>query len=217
MPDSEAGLTGRGFRTRWVLLSGVGMAVAAAAARPLSYVVGEAVGGVLGDVPVEAAIGAVAGGGVLGGIAFAQWFLLRGRVPWAGRWPAALALAGAAAAAAGFAADEALLPGAPPPAPLAFGAAAFVLVHWFLLREQIARAGWLAAATAGAFWWLPRRPPAPLHSSGSKTRVRCSAPCSAPCTDGSPYSRSGDWRGTADSGARHLAQRHPMLTDGESD
>ena len=35
--------------------------------------------------------------------------------------------------------------------PLAFGVAAFVLVHWFLLREHVARAGWLAAATAGAF------------------------------------------------------------------
>ncbi len=149
--DLEAALTGRLFRVRWILASAVGMAVAAALARPLSYVVGEAVGGILSDIPAEAAVGAVAGGGALGGVALAQRLVLQRRVPWAGRWPAALALAGAAAAAAGFAADEALLPGAPPPVPLAFGAAAFVLVHWFLLREQIARAGWLAAATAGAF------------------------------------------------------------------
>ena len=144
-------LTDRHFRSSWILASSAGMAVAASVARPLSYLVGEAVGGVLGEVPAEAAIGAVAGSGALGGMALAQWLVLRGRVPWAGRWPVALALAGAAAAAAGFAADAALPPGAPPPVPLAFGAAAFVLVHWFLLRAQVPRAGWLAAGTAGGF------------------------------------------------------------------
>ena len=108
MAEPETGLTGRAFRIRWTLASAAGMALAAAAARPLSYVVGEAVGGVLGEVPAEAAIGAVAGGGVLGGIALAQWFLLRGRVAWAGRWPVAGALAGANAAAAGFVVVKAL-------------------------------------------------------------------------------------------------------------
>jgi len=49
--DLEAALTGRLFRVRWILASAVGMAVAAALARPLSYVVGEAVGGILSDIP----------------------------------------------------------------------------------------------------------------------------------------------------------------------
>lgn len=151
MSTANNQLTAMRLRFRWILVSAAGMATAGVVARPLSYVVGEAVGAVLGDIPAVAAIGAVAGGGALGGVALAQWFVLRRQVLWAGRWPAALALAGAAAAAAGFAADEALLPGAPPPVPLAFGVAAFVLVHWFLLREHVARAGWLAAATAGAF------------------------------------------------------------------
>ena len=78
------------------------------------------------------------GGGVLGGIALAQWLLLRQRVSWAARWPAALAAAGAAAAATGFAADEALgLAGYPePPAvPAVVGLTAFALAHWLVLRR----------------------------------------------------------------------------------
>ena len=153
LPEPD-GLTGRGFRVRWVLASAAGMAVAGAVARPLSYLVGGAAHEALGSVVGEAVVGAVAGGGVLGGIALAQWLLLRRRVSWAARWPAALAAAGAAAAAAGFAADEALgLAGYPePPAvPAAVGLTAFVLAHWLVLRRCAPRAGLLAAASAGGF------------------------------------------------------------------
>ena len=155
LPELDVTLTNRRVRVLWVLSSAAGMALAAAAARPLSYVVGEAVGGVLGEVPAEAAIGAVAGGGVLGGIAFAQWFLLRRRVSWAGRWPAANALAGANAAAAGFvvaraltlAGYEALGAGAAGVA----GLGAFLAAFWLVLRRHVPAAPWLAVASAGGF------------------------------------------------------------------
>ena len=155
MSHPEAGRAGRGFRTRWILVSAAGMAVAAAVARPLSYAVGGAVGVWLGDIPAEAAIGAVAGGGVLGGVAFAQWFLLRGRVSWAGRWPVAGALAGANAAAAGFVAlkalslagQEALGAGAA----VVAGLGGFLAAHWLVLRPRMAESGKLALATAGSF------------------------------------------------------------------
>lgn len=131
------------------------MAVAAAVARPLSYLVGEGVGSLLGEVPAEAAIGAVAGGGVLGGIALAQWLVLRRLVPWAGCWPVAGALAGASAAAAGFVALKALsLAGneaAGVVAAVVFGLGAFLAAHWLVLRSRVSRAPWLAAASAGSF------------------------------------------------------------------
>ena len=155
MPEREAALTGRGFRIRWILASAAGMAVAAAVARPLSYVAGEGVGGLLGEVPAEAAIGAVAGGGVLGGIALAQWLLLRRMVPWAGLWPVAGALAGASAAAAGFVALRALsLAGyeaAGVAAALFCGLGAFLAAHWLVLRLRASRARWLAVSSAGGF------------------------------------------------------------------
>ena len=130
------------------------MAVAAAVARPLSYLLGGAAHETFGGVVGEAVVGAVAGGGTLGGIALAQWMVLRGRVPWAARWPAALASGGAAAAATGFAADEALgLAGfsEPPVAPVALGLAAFGFAHWLVLRRRAPRAGLLTAASAGGF------------------------------------------------------------------
>ena len=155
MAGSESELTGRAYRIRWILASAAGMALAAAAARPLSYVVGGAVGGVLGEIPAEAAIGAVAGGGVLGGIALAQWFLLRGRVSWAGRWPAAGALAGANAAAAGFVAFKALSPAGQEALGAALavvaGLGAFLAAHWLVLRGRIPGAFRVAAASAGGF------------------------------------------------------------------
>ncbi len=143
-------LGGRRFVLHWIVASGVGMAVAATFARPLSYAAG-AVAGMGGPALVEAVIGLVAGGGALGGMALAQWFVLRRRVAWAARWPIALAAAGAAGAATGFVADELLLPGAPPPLPLAVGASAFVLVLWRVLRPVAARPALLALATAGSF------------------------------------------------------------------
>ena len=79
MQDFGSGMTGRGFRLRWVVASAAGMAVAGAVARPLSYLVGGAAHEALGSVVGEAVVGAVAGGGVLGGIALAQWLLLRQR------------------------------------------------------------------------------------------------------------------------------------------
>ena len=127
------------------------MATAAALARPLSYAVGAAASGVGSTALSEAVIGAVAGGGALGGMAVAHWLVLRGRVSWAGRWPGSLAAAGGTAAAVGFATSELFVPGTPPPVPLAFGIAAFVLVHWLFLRRRLPRAAWLAAATAGGF------------------------------------------------------------------
>ena len=142
------------FRLRWILASAAGMAVAGAVARPLSYLVGGAAHEALGSVIGEAVVGVVAGGGALGGIALAQWLLLRRRVAWAARWPAALAAAGAVAAASGFAADEGLgLAGFPePPAvPFAVGLAAFLLVHWLTLRGHAPGAGRLTAASAGGF------------------------------------------------------------------
>ena len=155
MSGPAGGLTGRGFRLRWVLSSAVGMALAAALARPLSYLVGGAVYDVLGEVLGEAAIGAVAGGGVLGGIALAQWPLLRGRVPWAARWPAAGAAAGAAAAAAAFAALKGLtllgFERAGVAAALLAGVAAFLGAHWLVLRRQVLRAGRIGVASAGGF------------------------------------------------------------------
>ena len=98
MLPSDAGLSGSHFRVRWVLASAAGMAVAAAVARPLSYLVGGAAHDALGPVFGEAIVGVVAGGGTLGGVALAQWPLLRRRVAWAARWPAAGAAAGAAGA-----------------------------------------------------------------------------------------------------------------------
>ena len=153
MPEAN-GLTDRGFRIRWVLASAAGMAVAAAVARPLSYLVGGAAHEAFGSVVGEAVVGTVAGGGVLGGIALAQWLLLRHQVSWAARWPVALAVAGAAAAATGFAANEALgMAGypEPPAAPAAVGLTAFVLAHWLALRQCAPRAGLLAFASAGGF------------------------------------------------------------------
>ncbi len=89
MANLEAALTDRSFGIRWILASAVGMAVAAAVARPLSYLVGSATHDALGPVFGEAIVGVVAGGGTLGGVALAQWPLLRRRVAWAARWPAA--------------------------------------------------------------------------------------------------------------------------------
>ncbi|MDE2882790.1 MAG: hypothetical protein OXP70_13095, partial [Acidobacteriota bacterium] len=85
MANLEAALADRSFRIRWILASAVGMAVAAAVARPLSYLVGGAAHDALGPVFGEAIVGVVAGGGTLGGVALAQWPLLRRRVPWAAR------------------------------------------------------------------------------------------------------------------------------------
>ena len=148
-------LTSRAFRIRWVLASAAGMAVAGAAARPLSYLVGGAAHEALGSVFGEAVVGVVAGGGTLGGVALGQWLLLRGRVAWAARWPAAGAAGGAAGAAAGFGALAGLtLLGAETlgaAAVLVFGVAAFVRAFSLVLGRGVPRAGWLAAACAGGF------------------------------------------------------------------
>lgn len=155
MPDPEAGLTDRASRIRWVLASAAGMAVAAAIARPLSYLVGGMAHEAMGPVFGEAVVGVVAGGGTLGGVAIAQWLVLRGRVAWAARWPAAGAAGGAAGAAAGFGALAGLtLLGAEAVgaiAVLVFGVAAFVRAYSLVLGRGVPRAGWLAAACAAGF------------------------------------------------------------------
>ena len=155
MPSFDAGLTGSHFRVRWILASAAGMAVAAAVARPLSYLVGGATHDALGPVFGEAIVGVVAGGGTLGGVALAQWLVLRGRVAWAARWPAACAAAGAAGAAAGFGALAGLtLLGAEvlgAAAVLVFGIAAFLRAHTLVLRGCVARPMWLAGGCAGGF------------------------------------------------------------------
>ena len=154
LPTND-GWTGVGFRVRWILASAAGMAVAASLARPLSYFVGGMAHEGLGTVFGEAVVGVVAGGGTLGGVALAQWPLLRGRVDWAGRWPAAGAAGGAAGAAAGFAALAGLtLLGAETlgaAAVLVFGIAAFLRAYSLALGRRVPRAGWLAAGCAAAF------------------------------------------------------------------
>ena len=155
MPEPDYALTGRGFRLRWVVASAAGMAVAGAVARPLSYVVGGAVGEMFGEIPAEAAIGAVAGASVIGGIGLAQWLLLRRRVQWAALWPVAGALAGANAAAAGFVAFKALsLAGQEAlgvAAAFVVGPGAFLAAHWLVLRLRAQVAGRLAIASLGGF------------------------------------------------------------------
>ncbi len=129
------------------------MAVAATASRPLSWLAGGAVGTVLGSIPAEAAVGAVAGGGTLFGVGAFQWLLLRGRVGWSARWPAASGLGGAAAAAGAFSLLEAL-PGngfAETVLSAAVGFACWVAVFWVVLRQQLPGAMRLGAASAAAF------------------------------------------------------------------
>ena len=143
------------FWIRWILASVAGMAVAGSVARPLSYFVGGVAHEGLGAVFGEAVVGVVAGGGTLGGVALAQWPLLRDRVVWAGRWPAAGAAGGAAGAAAGFAALAGLtLLGAETlgaAAVLVFGIAAFLRAFSLVLGRRVPRAGWLAAGVGAAF------------------------------------------------------------------
>ena len=158
MNDETAGndrFVGARFRIRWIVLSAAGMAVAGFVARPLSYFVGGMAHQGLGTVFGEAVVGVVAGGGTLGGVALAQWPLLRGRIAWAGRWPAAGAAGGAAGAAAGFAALAGLtLLGAETlgaAAVLVFGIAAFLRAFSLVLGRRVPRAGWLAAGVGAAF------------------------------------------------------------------
>ena len=154
-PTTNDAWTGAGFRVRWILASAAGMAVAGSVARPLSYFVGGMAHQGLGTVFGEAVVGVVAGGGTLGGVALAQWPLLRGRIAWAGRWPAAGAAGGAAGAAAGFAALAGLtLLGAETlgaAAVLVFGIAAFLRAFSLVLGRRVPRAGWLAAGVGAAF------------------------------------------------------------------
>ena len=155
MRSTGGELTDLKFRISWILASAAGMAVAGTVARPLSYLVGGAAHEALGSVFGEAVVGVVAGGGTLGGVALAQWLVLRGRVAWAARWPAAGAAGGAAGAAAGFAALAGLtLLGAETlgaAAVLVFGVAAFVRAYSLVLGRGVPRAGWLATACAGGF------------------------------------------------------------------
>lgn len=158
MNDESAGneqFVGGRFWIRWIVLSAAGMAVAGSVARPLSYFVGGVAHEGLGSVFGEAVVGVVAGGGTLGGVALAQWPLLRGRVAWAARWPAAGAAGGAAGAAAGFAALAGLtLLGAETlgaAAVLVFGIAAFLRAFSLALGRGVPRAGWLATGCGAAF------------------------------------------------------------------
>ena len=155
MRSTDSELTSHRFRIHWILASAAGMAVAGAVARPLSYLVGGAAHEALGPVFGEAVVGVVAGGGALGGVALAQWPLLRGRVAWAGRWPVAGAASGAAGAAAGFGALAALtLLGAETlgaAAVLVFGVAAFLRAHTLVLRGRVPRPMWLAGVSAAGF------------------------------------------------------------------
>lgn len=155
MSGSDGGLTEGRFRVRWVLASAAGMAVAGAVARPLSYLAGGAAHAALGEILGEAVVGAVAGGGVLGGVALAQWPLLRGRVSWAGRWPAAFLAAGAAGAAVAFMVLRALTLAGNETAGLAaavvLGLASCIRAQWWVFRRRVPQAGWLAAASAAGF------------------------------------------------------------------
>ena len=148
------GAAGGGVKRRlwlaWIVASAVGGWVCAIFARPVSVAVGGVVGNVLGPIAAEAAVGALAMGGILLGVALGQWLVIRGRVSWAGRLALATALAGMAGGAGGLSVLQGLAGMMEPTGSVAVavvvGLAAFAVVHWWVLRMRIRAPGRLAAA-----------------------------------------------------------------------
>lgn len=109
-------------------------------ARPVSIAVGGGVGSVLGPIAAEAAVGALAMGGVMLGVAAGQWLVIRRHLPWAGRLARATVLAGAAGGAAALSALQGLTgvvgAGGGVAFAVAMGLAAFGMVHWWVLRDR---------------------------------------------------------------------------------
>ncbi|MDE2806101.1 MAG: hypothetical protein OXN18_13240 [Gemmatimonadota bacterium] len=153
-PGGGAGLSGAGGPTpralwlAWILASGVGGWICAIFARPVSIAVGGVVGNVLGPIAAEAAVGALAMGGVLLGVAVGQWLVIRRHVSWAGWSALATALAGAAGGAGALGALQAVAGVAGEAGSVAvavvLGLAAFWLVHWWVLKTQICAPGHFA-------------------------------------------------------------------------
>lgn len=102
-------------------------------------------GNVLGPIAAEAAVGALAMGGVLLGVAVGQWLVIRRHVSWAGWSALATALSGAAGGAAGLSVlqglTEAMGPSGSVAVAVVLGLAAFWVVHWWVLRDRIGDAG----------------------------------------------------------------------------
>ena len=134
-------MTKRRLWLAWVVASGAGGWICAIFARPVSIAVGGAVGSVLGPVAAEAAVGALAMGGVLFGVAAGQWLVIRRRVSWAGWLALATVLSGAAGGAAGLSVLQGLTavmgPAGSVAVAVALGLAAFAAVHWCVLRGRI--------------------------------------------------------------------------------
>ncbi len=106
-------------------------------------------GSVLGPVAAEAAVGALAMGGVFLGVALGQWLVIRRRVSWAGWLALATVLAGAAGGAAALSVLQGLTGAMGPAGSVAvavvLGLAAFAMVHWYVLRGRISDAARFAA------------------------------------------------------------------------
>ena len=155
MSTADNQLTAMQMRFRWILVCPAGMATAGVLARPLSYVVGETVGGVLGEVPAEAAIGAVARG------RGAPVDGLRTVVSTPGTGLVGRSLAGGGCVRGrerrgrGFRRVQGSLPGrlGNLGAALAVvaGLGAFLAADWLALRGRIPRAFGVGAASAGGF------------------------------------------------------------------
>ena len=123
------------------MASGVGGWISAIFARPVSIAVGGALGDVLGPVAAEAAVGALAMGGILFGVAVGQWLVIRRRASWAGRLAVATVLSGAAAGAVGLSVLEGLNQflgdAARVVVAVLMGLGAFGFVHQWVLRDRI--------------------------------------------------------------------------------
>lgn len=129
----------------WIAASGVGGWICGIFARPVSIAVGGAVASVLGPVAAEAAVGALAMGGILLGVAVGQWLVIRGRVSGAIWLALGTVLAGAAGGAVALAVLQAVASLAGEAGGVAvavlLGLVVFWIVHWWVLRDRIGDAG----------------------------------------------------------------------------
>lgn len=117
----------------WIAASTVGGWICAVFARRASIAAGGVVGDILGPIAAEAAVGALAMGGILLGVAAGQWLVIRARLSWAGRLALATTLAGTAGGATGLSVLQGLTGALGPAGSVAvavvLGLAAFAVVH----------------------------------------------------------------------------------------